>query len=68
VIKNSMKAIIDAPKCLCCEKCKVAKACPVKAVFRISSDEPAFIDMNLCHGCGLCAAACPANAVTLKES
>ncbi|MCW3999293.1 MAG: 4Fe-4S dicluster domain-containing protein [Candidatus Bathyarchaeota archaeon] len=63
-----MKAVIDASKCICCKKCHVAKACPIKAVFRISSDEVAFIDMHLCHGCGLCATACPAGAVVMRES
>ncbi len=63
----SVKAIIDATKCKMCKKCLVAKECPIKAVFRISDDEPAVVDMRLCHGCGVCAAACPSNAVTIKE-
>ncbi|NLF87708.1 4Fe-4S dicluster domain-containing protein [Candidatus Bathyarchaeota archaeon] len=62
-----MKAIIDAAKCTHCPKCYVAKECPIKAVFRIADDEPAFIDMSLCHGCGVCAAACPKHAVMLRE-
>ncbi len=63
-----MKAIIDAAKCVCCKKCTVAAVCPIKAVFRISDDEPAIVDMNLCHGCGMCLTRCPAKAVELKES
>ncbi len=63
-----MKAIIDPTKCILCKRCGVARECPVKAVFRIADDEPAFIDMKLCHGCGLCAAKCPAKAVIMRES
>jgi Pyruvate/2-oxoacid:ferredoxin oxidoreductase delta subunit len=62
-----MKAIIDPTKCIQCSKCHVAKECPIKAVFRISDDEPAVVDMALCHGCGICIAACPSKAVTIKE-
>ncbi len=63
-----MKAIINPEECICCEKCAVAKACSIKAVFRLGEGEPAVVDMSLCHGCGLCAAKCPADAVVLKES
>jgi len=63
-----MKAIIDSKKCMQCKKCIVATACPIKAVFRISDEEPTFIDMKLCHGCGLCAAKCPEGAVIMRES
>lgn len=62
-----MKAIIDPNKCIHCSKCNVARECPIKAVFRIADDEPAAIDMALCHGCAVCVAACPHNAVVLRE-
>jgi len=64
-----MKAIIDPTKCIHCQpRCYVAKECPIKAVFRISDDESAVVDMSLCHGCGVCAKACPAQAVVMRES
>ncbi|MGD6850797.1 MAG: 4Fe-4S dicluster domain-containing protein [Candidatus Bathyarchaeia archaeon] len=47
-----MKAIIDPTKCILCKKCSVARECPVKAVFRIADDEPAVVELRLCHGCG----------------
>jgi Pyruvate/2-oxoacid:ferredoxin oxidoreductase delta subunit len=62
-----MKALIDPNKCSHCKKCAVAKECPIKAVFRISDDESAVVDMGICHGCGLCVAKCPAHAVLLRE-
>ncbi|MGD6807669.1 MAG: 4Fe-4S binding protein [Candidatus Bathyarchaeia archaeon] len=62
-----MKAIIDPTKCILCKRCAVSRECPVKAVFRIADDEPAAVDVSLCHGCGVCAAVCPGHAVVLKE-
>ena len=68
LLNEYMKAIVDANKCSLCKKCYVARECPIKAVFRLGDDEPAFIDMSLCHGCGLCVAKCPSNAVVMRES
>jgi Pyruvate/2-oxoacid:ferredoxin oxidoreductase delta subunit len=62
-----MKAIVNPQKCIYCKSCVVAKECPVKAVFRLADDEAAVIDMDLCHGCGLCVSKCPAHAVVVKE-
>jgi heterodisulfide reductase subunit A-like polyferredoxin len=61
------RAYIDPQKCTCCPKCHAARICPIKVVHRLSDDEPAYVDMATCHGCGDCVSACPAKAVVLRE-
>ncbi len=61
------KAYILPDKCIRCPKCAAAKACPVKAVFHISDEDPNVVDVNLCHGCGDCVSKCPAKAVILRD-
>ena len=61
------KAYIDPQKCVRCNNCQAAKACPIKAIFRISAEEPNVVEASLCRGCGDCTAPCVAKAVVLKE-
>jgi ferredoxin len=61
------RAYIDPEKCTRCPKCYASRVCPIKAIFKISDDEPSVVDMATCHGCGDCVDACPAKAVVLKE-
>ncbi len=62
------KAYIDPAKCVHCSKCQAAKACPIKAIFRISVEEPNIEEASLCRGCGDCVASCFGKAIVLKES
>ena len=61
------KAYINPQSCIRCDDCKAAKACPLKAIFRISAEEPNFVNPTFCRGCGDCIARCGAKAVVLKE-
>jgi len=62
-----IKAGIAYDKCQICSKCVARKSCPTKALFKIDPDEPASIDLKLCHGCGRCVLDCPHGALYVKE-
>ena len=51
-----------------CVECQAAKACPVKAIFRIDNNDPNFVEPNFCHGCGDCITKCVGKAIKLKSN
>ncbi|MFC7493561.1 MULTISPECIES: NAD(P)-binding protein [unclassified Nocardioides] len=63
-------ALYEARRCLSCGTCFACDncfgMCPDDAV--IKTDDPAtpyVIDLDYCKGCGICAAECPAGAITM---
>ena len=67
-MKPMHKALIEPNSCLRCVECQAAKACPVKAIFRIDNNDPNFVEPNFCHGCGDCITKCVGNAKKLKSN
>jgi MinD superfamily P-loop ATPase len=67
-VRAMPKAFIEPNRCLRCNECQAAKACHLKAIFRIDSNDPNFVDPTFCRGCGDCITKCRANAITLKTS
>jgi heterodisulfide reductase subunit A2 len=55
-------ARVDRDKCATCLAC--VRACPYHVPF-INEDRYSEIDPAKCHGCGICAAECPAKAIQL---
>ena len=60
------KAIVVFNKCLKCEKCLAAAVCPVKAIFKVDADGPAYIEQLACYGCGDGVEKCLGKAITIK--
>jgi 2-oxoacid:acceptor oxidoreductase delta subunit (pyruvate/2-ketoisovalerate family) len=64
-------AIREAGRCFNCGICNQCDNChlfcPDVAALRDSNMENRHIDYDYCKGCGLCAAECPRNAITLGE-
>jgi 2-oxoacid:acceptor oxidoreductase delta subunit (pyruvate/2-ketoisovalerate family) len=64
-------AIREAGRCFNCGLCNQCDNCylfcPDVAVLRGRNMEDRHINYDYCKGCGLCAAECPRNAVTLEE-
>ncbi|RPH51939.1 MAG: FAD-binding protein [Desulfobacteraceae bacterium] len=59
---SAVTARVEAEKCASCLIC--VRSCPY-GVPRINEDGVSEIDIALCHGCGVCAAECPAKAIEL---
>jgi len=60
---SAVTARVEAEKCAACLVC--VRSCPY-GVPRINADGASEIDEALCHGCGICAAECPAKAIELS--
>jgi heterodisulfide reductase subunit A-like polyferredoxin len=60
---SAVTARVEAERCAACLVC--VKSCPY-GVPRINAEGVSEIDEALCHGCGVCAAECPAKAIELK--
>jgi NADPH-dependent glutamate synthase beta subunit-like oxidoreductase len=69
---DESNALFEARRCLSCGNCFACDncygVCPDNAVIKL---EPAgayayAIDLDYCKGCGLCAAECPAGAITMQ--
>ena len=54
---------IDYDLCQACRPCEASKHCRFKAFVRIDRDEPPFIDVGRCGGCGDCVPHCPHDAL-----
>lgn len=57
-------AHVDSNKCAACLVC--VRACPFDIPF-INADGYSEIEPAICHGCGICAADCPAKAIQLMQ-
>jgi heterodisulfide reductase subunit A-like polyferredoxin len=60
---SAVTATVETDQCAACLVC--VRSCPYN-VPRINADGVSEIDEALCHGCGVCAAECPAKAIELR--
>ena len=62
---SSSRAIptIDYERCQVCSSCSAKKHCRFKAIARFDREEPPYIEVNLCGGCGECIEHCPNEAI-----
>jgi heterodisulfide reductase subunit A-like polyferredoxin len=60
---SAVTAQVAADRCAACLVC--VRSCPY-GVPRINAEGVSEIDEALCHGCGVCAAECPAKAIELN--
>jgi MinD superfamily P-loop ATPase len=60
--------VLDYDLCQACRKCEAAANCRFKAFVRIDRDEPPYIDVTRCGGCGDCAPHCPFGALATPRS
>ncbi len=65
VVAESRKARIDKRRCIKCARC--AEVCSFFAI-EIGAEGYPEVKQFLCDGCGACAIACPAGAITLEVS
>lgn len=57
-------SVVDADRCVACLTC--ARSCPY-GVPAINENGVAYIEPASCQGCGICTAACPRKAITLRH-
>jgi heterodisulfide reductase subunit A len=58
-------ASVDAEKCVYCLTC--VRVCPYHAMGKNIEERVAQPVTTACRGCGICAAECPAEAITLRN-
>jgi 2-oxoacid:acceptor oxidoreductase delta subunit (pyruvate/2-ketoisovalerate family) len=62
-------ALFEARRCLSCGNCfecdNCFGMCPDNAVIKLGPGNRFTIDLDYCKGCGICAAECPAGAITM---
>ena len=74
LVRPASPAGIDAQLCTGCKKCITEIGCPaigfdVDAQGKRSRGRgQAFVDTNLCNGCGLCTQVCPFEAILLPTT
>jgi heterodisulfide reductase subunit A-like polyferredoxin len=61
---SGIVCVVDTDKCAACLTC--VRVCPYD-VPRINADGVCEIEKAMCHGCGICAAECPAKAIELMH-
>jgi MinD superfamily P-loop ATPase len=54
---------IDYDRCQACKTCQAAKCCPRRALVRLDRDEPPYVEVTLCGGCGECILHCAHKAI-----
>lgn len=54
---------VDYARCQICHKCVAAEHCRYRALARFDREEPPYIDLDLCGGCGECIPFCPHGAI-----
>lgn len=63
-----LRAEMNWDMCRTCGPCSARRACTTKAVVKIDADEPTFIELARCNGCGDCLPACPYGAIALSNA
>jgi heterodisulfide reductase subunit A-like polyferredoxin len=63
IILSAVTARVNSDRCAACLVC--VRSCP-HGVPRINEEGVSEIDEALCHGCGICAAECPAKTIELS--
>lgn len=58
-------AQLDWDLCQSCSPCTARKECQTRAIIKIASDEPAYIELERCMGCGKCVPACTWGAIQM---
>ena len=61
---SGVVSVVDGDKCAACLTC--IRTCPYD-VPQINAEGVAEIEVAMCHGCGICAAECPAKAIQLMH-
>jgi Fe-S-cluster-containing hydrogenase component 2 len=60
-------AYVITAQCTTCRSASCYAVCPAEAIGGGDLDQQMYIDPDLCIECGLCAEACPVNAIYLEE-
>jgi len=56
---------LDEERCRSCRQCPARRVCRSKALVRVDSEEPPFVDGSRCYGCLACVTACPFGALVV---
>jgi len=62
-----LRPVICTNLCVACPVCKARLACKTRAITKIDEDEPPFIAIERCRGCGTCTFACDYGAIVMTQ-
>ncbi len=62
-----LRPVIDWQSCQVCNPCQAKLVCRTRAIVQIDPDEPPYIELGRCSGCGACVLACCCQAIILKN-
>lgn len=59
---------IDLNLCQACHPCQARLVCKTRALVKIDVDDPPYVAVERCSGCGACVLACACDAIQMSQA
>ena len=61
-----LRPVINYEVCQICHPCEARLVCKTRAIVKLDPDEPPYIAIERCSGCGACVGACVCGAIQMR--